>query len=85
MQAFKVEMMKSSTGGEDDTDFSVLTLSERNSIVQSDGTLVLTAPRRGSALRNLFRKRQKTKVILLGDSRVPFMALYQVRSDYCVY
>ena len=70
--------MKSVGSGEDEPDFSVLSLRQRSSVVQSDGTLVLTAPRRGSAFRNLFQRREKTKVILLGDNRVPFMALYQV-------
>ena len=81
LQAFKVEMMKIRDSEEDEPDFSVLSLRQRNSIVQSDGTLVLTAPRRGSALRNLFRTTKKTKVILLGDNRVPFMALYQVAAS----
>jgi len=79
MQALKVEMMKSDLGDEDDRDFSVINLSSKKSTVDVDGTLVLTAPRRGSAIRNLFRRAEKTKVILLGDNRVPFMALYQVK------
>lgn len=70
--------MNSGLAGEDQPDFSVLNLKQRNSSVMSDGTLVLSAPRKGSALRNLFRRTEQTKVILLGSSRVPFMALYQV-------
>ena len=79
MQALKVEMMKSDLGDEDDRDFSVINLSSKKSTVDVDGTLVLTAPQKGSTLRNLFRRVEKTKVILLGDNRVPFMALYQVK------
>ena len=76
----KAQMMKSHPDTEEDEpDVSVIS-TRRDSSVQADGSLVLTAPRRGSAISNLFKKRRTTKVVLFGgDNRVPFMALYQVR------
>ncbi len=73
-------MSAGSQDGEDEPDFSVVTTKQQKSMVQADGTLLLTEPRRGSALTNLFKRKRITKVVLFGgDNRVPFMALYQVR------
>ena len=67
-------------GGEDEPDFSVMSMRQRKSTVQADGSVLLTAPRRGSAIANLFKRKRTTKVVLFGgDNRVPFMALYQVQ------
>ena len=70
-----MERLKSVQDGES---ASVNQMAKRSSEVQSDGTVVLTYAKTGSTLRNLFRRAEKKKVILLGDNRVPFLALYQV-------
>ena len=68
--------------GDEETDFSVMSMKPRRSTVQADGSLLLSAPRKGSAVANLFKKKKTTKVVLFGgDNRVPFMALYQVKQS----
>lgn len=68
--------MKSCGEDEEVPDYSVINFKQRNSSVKSDGTVLLSAPKK-SGLKRLFARQQQTKVIL-GVKRVPFMALYQV-------
>ncbi len=79
-KTMKVERLKSGSENQDaDPDFTVLTMKRRLCYVQENGNVLLEAPRRGSAIANLFRRRRTTKVVPFGgDNRVPFMALYQV-------
>ncbi len=78
----RVEMMKTGIDGEEnEQDFQAQSREQKKSTLQADGTLLLTAPRRESAVTKFFKKRRNTttKVVLFGgDNRVPFMALYQV-------
>ena len=64
-------------------------LDEGTSSIQADGTVLLVAPRNGSPLKRLFSRKETTQVVIVGgDNRVPFLALYQViinrRSD-CLF
>ena len=75
-QILKIQMMRHKIEDDpDEPDFSVLSLNGRSSSVQADGSLIVSGPRK----RSIFRRNKSTKVVLVGDSRVPFMALYQVR------
>ena len=57
-------------------------LNHRTSSVQTDGSVVLSGPRRGSAIRNLFKRNRSTKFVLAGgDVRVPFLSIYQVNKQ----
>lgn len=76
----KVKMMTNLGEDEDEPDVSVLNIQQKTSSVQADGSLVLAGPRKRSRLVSLFTKTDvKTKVVLVGgETRVPFMALFQV-------
>ena len=63
----------------EEQDISLPNLADQTSSVRGDGSVVLTAPRRGSAIRNLFRRPETINVLIAGgDKRVPFLAIYQV-------
>lgn len=65
--------------GEDEPDVSVLNLQQKTSSIQADGSLMITGPNKKSRLLSLFTTKDATKVVLVGgDKRVPFTALYQV-------
>lgn len=71
-------MLKTGNVGanKDEPDFSVMSFRERKSTVTADGHVLLKATRKGSAIDEPLKS---TKIMLLGNERVPFMGLYQVQ------
>ena len=69
---------RDSEDGDDNPDLSVMSFKRHGSSVQADGSLLLTAPPKKRSITSLFGRRESTKVVLAGESRIPFMALYQV-------
>ncbi len=57
-------------------------LNQRTSSVQTDGSVVLSGPRHGFAIRNVFKRNRSTKFVVAGgDVRLPFLSIYQVNKQ----
>ncbi len=48
----------------------------------SNGSVVLSGSRHGSAIRNVFKRNRSTKFVTAGgDVRLPFLSIYQVNKQ----